>query len=69
MAKLKEGDECQVKGNSYMWCRIKRILPNGSHGRKCVLAECECVANYSRGDYTFGLIKTFRLVDLKAPNS
>jgi hypothetical protein len=60
---LKVGDNCKLRGNDYMWCRIKRILPKGSHGKKCVLAECECSTD--RGG-KFGLIKTLRLSDLRA---
>lgn len=58
---LKPGKEVRVRGNDYMRCRVKQILPVGSHGRSCVLVECECSND---GDWRFGLIKTFRMVDL-----
>lgn len=58
---LKAGTECRLRGNSYMRCRVKRILPVGSHGRRCVLVECECTPHR---DWSFVLIKTFRMVDL-----
>lgn len=60
--KLAVGDDCKLRGNDYMWCRIKAVLPAGSHGKKYKLAECYC--SPQRGD-TFGLVKTFRLSELR----
>lgn len=54
-AKLKEGDECRLRGNDFMWCRVIRLLPKG-------LVECECS---SSRDFSFGLIKTFKARDLR----
>ena len=61
--KLKEGDVCKLKDNTYMWCKIDKILPNGSHGRRCVLAECW---TSSSNNFDFALRKTFKLSDLRA---
>ena len=67
MSKLKEGDKCDLKDNNYMKLMIKKILPKGSHGRKCVLAEClASTGTYPDDNTKFALIKTFRLVDLRA---
>jgi len=64
MAKLKEGDRCKLRGNDYMDLKIHRILPKGSHGRKCVLVECLVSGGSSPPNFDFALIKTFRMVDL-----
>ena len=65
--KLKEGDKCNLKGNDYMKLRIKKILPKGSHGRKCVLVECLASSGtYPDENTKFALIKTFRMIDLIA---
>ena len=58
---LPVGREVRLRGNDYMRCRVKNILPVGSHGRRCVLVECECSND---GDWRFALVKTFRMVDL-----
>lgn len=65
---LQPGTEVRVNGNDYMRVRVRRILPHGSHGKKCVLVECECTSE--GGDWSFGLVKTFRMVDLRpTPNT
>ena len=40
MIDWKEGDRCKLKGNNYMSLKVSKVLPRGSHGRKCVLVEC-----------------------------
>ena len=62
MVKLKEGDNCRLKDDNYLWCKVKRILPRGTYGRKCILVECICSPDK---DPVFGMIKVFRAVDLR----
>ena len=64
MVKLKEGDRCKLKGNDYMNLMVHKILPKGSNGRKCVLVECIASGGTYPPSFEFGLIKTFRMVDL-----
>ena len=64
MSKLKEGDRCKLKGNDYMDLKIHKILPKGSHGRKCVLVECLASGGVSPPSFITHHIKTFRMVDL-----
>lgn len=63
MQKLKEGDVCKLKDNDYMWCKIRKILPKGSHGKRYLLAEC---LTSSTNNFDFALVKTFRLSSLRA---
>lgn len=65
-SKLSVGDICKLKGNDYITLKINKILPKGSHGRGCILAECLV----SAGSYPVNfdgmcLIQTYRLIDLK----
>ena len=62
MIKIAEGDVVTVKDKTYGYYKVKRILPKGSHGRKCVLVE---VIHSMDTDFSFGLIRTFRMADLK----
>ena len=55
---LTEGREVRLRGNDYMHCKVRRVLPNN---RGPVMVECECSSN---GDFRFGMVKTFRMVDL-----
>ena len=54
------GREVKLRGNDYMRCRVKRILPSDT--ARAVMVECECTSD---GDFRFGLLKTFRMVDLR----
>ena len=54
------GSHVKLRGNDYMQCRVRRILE--PYRGRAVLVECECTAD---GDFRFGLIKTFRMVDLR----
>jgi len=59
------GDEVTVHGKfatDYGYFEVKTILPKGSHGRKCQLVE---VIHCTDRDFNFGLVKTFRMVDLR----
>jgi hypothetical protein len=56
------GDEVTVKDNDYGYFQLRKFLEKGAHGRKCQLVE---VIHSTDRDFTFGLIKTFRLVDVK----
>jgi len=40
VAKLKEGDRCKLWNDDYLDLKINKILPKGSHGRRCILVEC-----------------------------
>lgn len=64
MARLQIGDRCKLKGNDYMELKINKILPRGSHGRKCILVECLASGGSHPPSFDFALKKTFRMVDL-----
>lgn len=56
------GDMVTVKGCDYGYFKVHKILPKGSHGRKCVLVE---VLHSSNMNFDFAFIKTFRKIDLR----
>ena len=60
--KIDVGDIVTVKGRDYGYYKVHKILPKGSHGRKCVLVE---VLHSQNMDFSFALIHTFRMIDLK----
>lgn len=62
MTKITEGDIVTVKDFTYGYYKVHKILPKGSHGRKCVLVE---VIHSTNMDFSFGLIRTYRMVDLR----
>lgn len=64
MSKFKEGDRCKLKGDSYMSLKVHKVLPKGSHGRRCILVECLCSGGSYPPNFEFALIKVFRMVDL-----
>ena len=62
--KIEVGDIVLVKDNTYGSFKVHKILPKGSYGRNCVLVE---VIHDSMvpPSFEWGLIKTFRMIDLK----
>ena len=66
MAKLKEGDRCKLKGNDYMDLKIHKILPKGTHDRKCIMVQCLASGGAHPPMFDLAPIKTFRMIDLKA---
>lgn len=67
--KFQHGDEVVLKGHTYGKVYFDRHLPKGAHGRSCALVELILTshhkANQTFEDCKMGLVKTFRLVDIK----
>ncbi len=66
MSRIKEGDLCKLRKDKYLILKVKRILPKGSHDRKCELVECWAEPDRGQDNMSFALMKTFRMVDLVA---
>ena len=60
---LKIGDVCRLKNNDYAYAKIREI---GYFGKTYKIAKCEWThENPNKVDIPFGLIKHFRLSELK----
>lgn len=66
MSKLKVGDRCKLRNDDYLKLKVNKILPKGSHGRRCILVECLASGGASPPNFNYAPIKTFRMVDLVA---
>ena len=64
VAKLKEGDRCKLWNDDYLDLKINKILPKGSHGRRCILVECLASGGCTPPDFEYAQTKIFRMVDL-----
>lgn len=62
MAKIIAGDIVTVKDHTYGHYKVRKILPKGSHGRRCILVE---VIHSTDLNFDFGLIRTYRMIDLR----
>ncbi len=62
MKTINVGSIVTVKGNDYGYFKVMEFLPVGSYNRRCKLVK---VLHSSTLDFNFGLIKIFRLIDLR----
>lgn len=63
MKRIQVGDRVRhINYPQAKYLKVSKLLPKGSHGKKCQLVE---VLNAGSPDFTSGLVKVFRLIDLR----
>lgn len=60
---FKSGDPVTVKGFTYGSLRFHEYLPKGHAGEQCALVN---VLHASTANFDFALVKTVRLIDVRA---